>query len=188
MSQLYSWRTGLSQLLWTPKTDTRRGQKWLHPSSQALGGEDEAYLLAVLPDRQSLERSDRENIAAGRVAQWARDQLGVALTPATLDATGYVLDRMTAGLSRSSLLRGHNNSLMHDPAMRFLGIAPEVARIFAHWLLGRNDFKRTAPGVLDAVAQYFQPDEMRCARWRDIALRSGLAQRLNHDPAASSPD
>jgi hypothetical protein len=113
--------------------------------------------------------------AAHRIADWAARQLGLVPTANARDAVVYILDRLVAGVRRSSLLRGGHSRLAHDPAMRHLGFTPSSAHAFAVWLLGRSDGERAPTGVLNAALYGEAADEGTITRWRAVATRFGFA-------------
>ena len=159
----------------------KNGRNWVKPrprQSTAFNIDESLAAPALL-----LHADDRIAAAAHRLHDWVERQLRLRLTASALDATTYVLDRLRAGKSRTTLLRGGHSSLRHDPAMQHLGFDPESSSAFGTWLLGRPE--RRVLGVIDAAVLEIHAGDRVCARWRAVALRSGFGEPSRTPPPSN---
>jgi hypothetical protein len=150
------------------------GRNWGATYPRHIGGDAALRLLELLPDPVYEPCRAVEDTAA-RLALWVSENLNVALSSDTVDAIVYVLDRLVAGVSRGSLVRGSHSGLASDPAMRHLGFDAASAGAFACWLLGRRDAEHEAPSVLDAFLDGASPVPIEAERWRRQAVKFKFA-------------
>jgi hypothetical protein len=158
----------------------KNGRNWGKPCPRRSSTVNLDESLAAPP--LMIHVDDRAAEATQRLSLWIVRNLGLKLTTAAVDATTYVLDRLRAGVSRSSLVRGGYSCLSTDPAMRFLGFDRESAGAFGRWLLGRTD--RNILGVIDAAMLGAAVDDVTRTRWRRIAICLGFAEPTSTPPPA----
>jgi hypothetical protein len=165
------------------------GRNWRKAYPVRVGSDENLDSLAARRDGPIPMSGASVDAATERVRAWVEGQLGVTMTEPALDATVYVLDRIFAGLHRSSLMRGAHSGLSRDPAMAHLGIETSAAHAFGCWLLGRPDGKPPTPGVLDLALADGVADDLLAARWRRLAVVTGFGQ-VDHAlraPRAKAP-
>lgn len=144
---------------------------------RAGGGALVGALEGAVDDETSL-RTDVDRVV-GQVAQWVRRQVGIRLGQAALDGAVYVVDRLVAGISRTTLVTGGHSRLGVDPAMRHLGFTSAGAGAFGIWLLGRRDGSHNTVGLLDAALGGVLADAALVERWRAEALKHGFGALTN---------
>lgn len=164
------------------------GRNWHKAYPTRLGGHDDVETYADATAAAMTDAIDHAGRIAIRVSTWSHANLGLRLHTDAIEAIAYVTDRLLAGVSRSSLLRGGHSALAGDPALRHLGIAAEAAHSFACWLLGRQAPASTSPpGVLDLALSNARPDQVTAARCRRTAIDCGLTdQPLPPTPPATA--
>lgn len=150
------------------------GRNWRASYPRYISGQAADRLLEALP-MPADEPAGAVEDTAGRLSVWVLGHLDIRLSPDAVNATVYILDRLVAGVSRASLVRGGDSNLAADPAMRHLGFDPAGARAFAVWLLGRDDPKHNAASVLDAFVEGVPPAPLVVERWRRRAVKIGFA-------------
>lgn len=166
------------------------GRNWHKAYPTRLGGHDDVETYADTAAATAADAVDHAGRIAIRVSTWSRGNLGLRLHPDAIEAIAYVADRLLAGVSRSSLLRGGHSALARDPALRHLGITAEASHPFACWLLGRQDpASASPPGVLDLALSNARPDQVTAARCRRTAIDCGLTDPTlpPTPPAAEAP-
>lgn len=151
------------------------GRNWRARFPRKIGGEAARLIFEALPVVVCVEDTAVTD-AAARIRDWITAEIGVRLNRSGMDALVYVMDRLVAGVSRSTLLRGGRSALGVDPAMQHLGFESEAASAFGVWLLGRGDAHHNAPSVLDAALDDRQVDQLTAERWRRDAVRHGFAE------------
>jgi hypothetical protein len=156
----------------------KNGRNWRKALPRQISSTNLAESLAAPP--LAIHDNDDSAEAAHRLSLWITNNLALRLTSEAIDATTYTLDRLRAGVSRSSLVRGSYSCLTNDPAMRFLGFDRASAGAFSRWLLGRAD--RHMPGVIDAASVNTPPDNPTRTRWRHVALCFGFARPRDLPP------
>ena len=164
----------------------KNGRNWgkAFPRRISFTNLDESLAAPPLAIRVSDETAD----AAQRLSLWITKNLALRLTAEAVDATTYILDRLRAGVSRSSLVRGSYSCLTNDPAMHFLGFDRESSAAYSRWLLVRPD--RNVLGVIDAASFNAAADNLMRTRWRQVALGFGFANPsdLPPPPACNAVD
>jgi len=149
------------------------GRNWRARYPQVLGGEVGLRVLSQLPASTAAPATEVEKTAS-RVAEFVYEQIGVELSDDAIDAIDYVLDRLVAGVRRTTLVRGGHSGLRTDPAMRHLGFSEASAGAFACWLLGREDAQRHVPSVLNAFLDRELLTPAVAARWHRQAIAFGF--------------
>ena len=158
----------------------KNGRNWgkAFPRRISFTNLDESLAAPPLAIRVSDETAD----AAQRLSLWITKNLGLRLTAEAVDATTYILDRLRAGVSRSSLVRGSYSCLTNDPAMHFLGFDRDrLPRSVAGY---SDDRIAMSSSVIDAASFNAAADNLMRTRWRQVALGFGFAKPLGSSAAA----
>lgn len=163
------------------------GRDWHALFPRIVNGEAASRALEMLPATVIEQPVCHSQDIGQQFAEWVSTQLEVTLTDDARHAFLYVLDRLAAGVSRPSLVRGGNAGLTVDPAMRFLGFDAKTAGSFARWLLGRTDSGHAFPAALDAFRTEGVHRPEALAQWRRLALSAGFARALTEAVDETSP-
>lgn len=100
------------------------GRNWRARFPRKIGGESARLIFEALPATVCVEDTAVTD-AASRIGEWIAAELGAQLSTDGLDALVYVLDRLVAGVSRSTLLRGGRSALGGEPSDATLGSPPK---------------------------------------------------------------
>ena len=157
------------------------GQHWHDEFPRQVGGVAADRMIQALP-LLSHRSSGCIPATGARIRDWIAVELRIELSGDAVHAVEYVLDRLVAGVSRRSLLRGGHSALTRDPALGYLGFTPTTARLFASWLLGTGSAD-APPAVVDVAIGAIALDPESVGVLRSRALAGGFASETRPNTA-----